>query len=314
MDDASEPYDTISRKILMKPRNASEKGVFNPGAFYDSKNNKLYLFPRIENKEGISTIGFATGHFNNNEIVIDYWKQGPLLKNNGFHSLEDPRITQLDNKFYLTCTAYDSKNTRVILVESDDLENWTYKGIISPDLPDSKNVTLFPKRVNRKLCSVFRFIPNMYLFYFRDLENPSKPAFWNPRLKNLEKHLLLRAGTKPWMNYRVGAGAPPIKTDNGWLLVYHGAEAQERIIYSAGAMLLDFRNPRKILGMTKEPLIKPKEDWEKVRDGVKNVVFPTAAFVKDESLHLLYGAGDWCVGHASMPLEEVIEKCEPVYA
>ena len=312
MDKKSELSDTISRKILMKPRDASEQGVFNPGAFYDSKNNKLYLFPRVENAEGISTIGYAEGHFQDNEIVIDYWKKEPIMHNKGFHSLEDPRVTQIDGSFYLTCTAYDGRNARVALAESNDLKNWVYKGIISPDSVDSKNVILFPEKVNKSFCSIFRFIPDMYLFSFKSLENLDSSAFWTPRLKKLEKHVLLRAGTEPWMNYRVGAGAPPIKTGKGWLLVHHGAEVKEKIVYCAGAVLLDLENPGKILGRTKKPLIKPGEKWETSREN-KKVVFPTAAIVKDENLHFIYGAGDWCVGHAFMPLEEVIRKCEPVY-
>jgi beta-1,2-mannobiose phosphorylase / 1,2-beta-oligomannan phosphorylase len=103
---------------------------------------------------------------------------------------------------------------------------------------------------------------------------------------------------------KVGAGPPPIKTKHGWLLIYHGVDNDH--VYRAGAALLDLKDPGKVLGRTTQPILEPKEPYEKNGD-VNNVVFPTGASVRDAKLFVYYGAADKVCCVATADLENLVD-------
>jgi predicted GH43/DUF377 family glycosyl hydrolase len=103
---------------------------------------------------------------------------------------------------------------------------------------------------------------------------------------------------------KVGAGPPPIKTKQGWLLIYHGVDNNH--VYRAGAALLDLKDPGKVLGRTTQPILEPKEPYEKNGD-VSNVVFPTGACVIDAKLFVYYGAADKVCCIATTDLENLVD-------
>jgi predicted GH43/DUF377 family glycosyl hydrolase len=98
--------------------------------------------------------------------------------------------------------------------------------------------------------------------------------------------MILLEPREDWEALKIGAGTPPIRTKKGWLIIYHGVSADK--VYRAGAALLDLKNPTKILGRTKSPILEPKETYERYGD-VDNVVFPSAACVIDGVLFVYYG-------------------------
>jgi predicted GH43/DUF377 family glycosyl hydrolase len=106
----------------------------------------------------------------------------------------------------------------------------------------------------------------------------------------------------------LGGGCPPIETDKGWLMIYHGVEdTQHGYIYHAGAALLDIDDPTKEIARLPVPLFSPDQPWE--QEGVvKNVVFPTGAIVKDDQLYIYYGAADSKVGVATLSLNELMTE------
>ena len=135
-----------------------------------------------------------------------------------------------------------------------------------------------------------------------------RPSIWlaesSSKLTNFDKYKILLEPKEDWEALKIGAGTPPIRTKKGWLIIYHGVSADK--VYSAGAALLDLKDPTKILGRSKSPILEPKETYEKYGD-VDNVVFPTGACVIDGLLFLYYGGADKVCCLATAELEAILD-------
>jgi predicted GH43/DUF377 family glycosyl hydrolase len=164
-------------------------------------------------------------------------------------------------------------------------------------------VVLFPQQVKGQYVSLHRPNPNARF---------SRPQIWlarSPNLLHWGQHECLLCGSAAWECGRVGAGAPPIAVQEGWLEIYHGgrraAHAGEVGAYSAGAMLLDRDNPARILQRSHEPIMQPTAGFEQ-SGFVSNVVFPTALVERGETLHVYYGAADTCTGVVEFSRKELL--------
>ncbi|MDF1517767.1 MAG: pesticidal protein Cry7Aa, partial [Lutibacter sp.] len=162
------------------------------------------------------------------------------------------------------------------------------------------------KKINGKFAVLHRLYPSVQLLYFDD---PAELTieFWKDYVSNLHKHVvLLPKGTHE--SSHIGAGAPPIETEFGWLLIYHSAQHTAKgLIYYACAALLDLENPKKVIGRLKEPLFSPTEKWEK-EGYVNNVVFPTGTALFKGDLYIYYGAADSRVAVASVNLNALLQQ------
>jgi predicted GH43/DUF377 family glycosyl hydrolase len=112
-----------------------------------------------------------------------------------------------------------------------------------------------------------------------------------------------------WDSKKIGAAAPPIKTKNGWILLYHGISDDN--VYRVGALLLDLENPTKIIGRTPEPIFEPEMPYEKQGD-VPNVVFPCGAVEIKDNIFMYYGGADKVVGVATIKTKELLKAFEDV--
>jgi len=114
-----------------------------------------------------------------------------------------------------------------------------------------------------------------------------------------------------WEGNRIGGSTPPIRTEAGWLVLYHGVEdlypTTRRVCYRVGAMLLDLADPRRVLARTRRPLMEPEAYYEKFGLYIPNVIFPTGNVVKDGLLWLYYGVCDTAIALATVPLDELVE-------
>jgi predicted GH43/DUF377 family glycosyl hydrolase len=233
----------------------------------------------------------------------------------------------------LTYTAYDGKNARIAVAESENLLNFRKLGIISPNLTflEAINITetdryknfwkkqiqekgeniiiwdkdgcLFPEKINGKYALLHRIEPDIQIVYFEDFFELKHKDFWEEYFRKLEEKIVMKPKYK-WEEEKIGAGAPPIKTDFGWLLLYHGVDKNR--IYRAGLSLLDIENPNKEIARLQFPLFEPYYEWER-NGNVPNVVFPTGAFIKDEILYIFYGCADKRIGFAEVELKEIIK-------
>jgi predicted GH43/DUF377 family glycosyl hydrolase len=257
--------------------------------------------------------------------------------------VEDARIVKIDDLFYLTYTAYDGTNARGALATSKDLINFKKQGLIVPPItysnfvflaesagkvnenyyrnhkfyyqeadPDKKmmlwdkNVVFFPRRINDKLVFLHRIRPGIQIVSINNLEDLTK-EFWDDYFLNLHEYIVFDPVYVHESSY-IGSGCPPIETENGWLLIYHGVEHNEKgYVYSACAALLDLNNPGKVIARLPYALFSPQYDWE-LNGEVDNVVFPTGTALFGNTLFIYYGAADTLIACASLNFQELVSE------
>jgi len=219
--------------------------------------------------------------------------------------MEDPRITKLGDRYYMTYVAVSRHGAGTALASTTDFRTFQRHGIIFP--PENKDVVLFPAQVGGQYVALHRPVNAMPF---------TGPEMWiarSPDLIHWGCHEPLYRGHMAWETGRVGAGAPPIDTDRGWLELYHGnlrpTHAGEVGAYCAGAMLLDAENPHRLLQIAPQPAMEPTEEFERV-GFVPDVVFPTGIVQLGDRLLVYYGAADQCTGVAELAADELWQVFE----
>ncbi len=203
------------------------------------------------------------------------------------YGLEDARIVPKADEFYVTYVAVSQHGAATALATTTDFRTFRRHGVIL--CPENKDVVLFPRRISGRLMALHRPNPSLHF---------SPPGIWLAESGDglhWGGHRPLHAGRAEWETGRIGAGAPPIETERGWLEIYHGASAATEVggvgVYSAGALLLDRDDPGRVLGQSAEPVLRPETDFE--RGGfVSSVVFPTGIVPLEETFLVYYGAAD----------------------
>lgn len=248
------------------------------------------------------------------------WKVRPeplsfRLEGEDFIRIYDPRLNLVENELYLTFAVDTWHGIRAGIAILEDLERFE---LIHLSTPDNRNVVLFPERIGGMYVRLERPFP---VYGRLGLERFDIWISFSPDLKYWgDSQLLLGVEDVPFANLKIGPGAPPIKTDAGWLVIFHAVDMdpsrgkngwEERWTkrYTAGVMLLDLKDPTKILGVCKQPLIVPEEEYE-IKNGYRNnVVFPTAAILDGEEVKIYYGAADTCICLATAKLQDLIDLC-----
>lgn len=286
------------------------KAVFNPAAAIYKK--KIYLLYRAVGKVGVSNLGLA---ILKDPFTVRKRLPLPVLEtepDNPYERLgiEDPRISFLEDKYRVVYTAtslYPAKKRpylwshsgtpwriRLSLVETSDFTHWQRRGIILPEI-DSKDGALFPEKIKGKYALLHRIYPDIWLSFSENLYRfPKGKVLCKPR-KGF------------WDNERIGAGAPPVKTDKGWLLFYDGVsqKKREKFTYHLGILLLDLKDPGKILYRSPEPILSPEMSYEKKGGLVDNVVFTCGTVEWQGKYYVYYGAGDGVIGVAYEQIQKI---------
>lgn len=235
-------------------------------------------------------------------------------------SIEDPRLTELEGKLYLTYVTTPtpsppgavrrrlgipmptSAQPRSALAEVKDFHNFNRMGIMTPYGADERDVVLFPEKINERYPVLHRPANWIGPDY-----SASGPAIWFAWMDSLDgkmlEHKLVMQAEAEWEGKKLGAGPPPIKTDAGWLLIYHGVDKNS--VYRAGAALLDLKEPWQVIARSPEPILESEEDYEKLGD-VPNVVFPEGIVTMDDELIIFYGAADKVCCAAKIGLNELV--------
>ncbi|MCX6375698.1 MAG: glycosidase [Armatimonadetes bacterium] len=274
------------------------KAVFNCAAV--RSNGKVHILYRAMGDDEVSRFGHATTEDGLNITQRDadpsYESVGDDLERLG---VEDPRITRIDGTYYITYTGvslYPCSETRpspfksvpwrcrVGLLSTKDFQTYEKHGCILPDM-DNKDVVLFPEKIKGKYVMLHRTFPNIWIAYSEDMKH------WH------DHKLLMRVQPGCWDCDRIGAGAPPMKTEYGWLNFYHGVDHKRN--YRLGIMLLDLEDPSKVIGKSPEPVLSPAEDYEK-HGLVPNVVFTCGAVEMNGHYFVYYGGADKVIGLATM--------------
>lgn len=268
------------------------KFVFNCGVVYDGE--LFHMLYRAQGQDMVSRLGYAVSvdGVNFNRLEKPVFTPASQFE---LYGVEDPRITKIGDRYYVLYTAYSPIGVRVSMASTKNFISWQRHGVVIPDV-DNKDAALFPEKINGKYVMLHRIPPNIWLAFSDDL------LHWGDFVSIAEP----RKGY--WDNLKIGAGAPPIKTPYGWLLLYHGVEDAPRPIYRLGFMLLDLNDPRKVLKRSEEPILEPEEEWE-IFGGVPNVVFSDAMVEYQGKFYVYYGAADNHVALATIDVEKVMEWC-----
>jgi predicted GH43/DUF377 family glycosyl hydrolase len=293
--------------IEPKPENAWEnRATFNPGAV--NLGGVIHILYRAVNEHNISSLGHATT--TDGETIV-HRSQEPVLAPLGYWEelgCEDPRVTALVGRVYIFYTAYSRRGPRVALASTADFRSYERYGVVGPDY-DDKDAALFPQLINGKFAVVHRIEPNIEVAFFdsiKQMERVSQNPYSKNYLKRIQANVIMRPERK-WEQKKIGIGPPPIRTDAGWLVIYHGVDYNT--VYRAGAALLDLEDPRRVIARTPEPILEPEEDYERVGD-VPNVVFPEGAAVIKDELKVFYGGADKVCCVANAPMKLLMESLE----
>jgi predicted GH43/DUF377 family glycosyl hydrolase len=265
---------------------------------------EYFIILRVEGQQGYSFFSLARSrdglHF---EVEPDPCMlpatEGPfrLWEENG---IEDPRLTVIDGTFYVMYTAVCRYGHRIALARTDDLRSYERIAMVSG--PGNKDGVLFPEKIGGRYARLDRPYGNgvgcIWVSYSPDLVN------WG------QSELVFAPRARYWDSYRIGASAPPILTDRGWLEIYHGTKMTSAgPIYRIGTVMLDRDDPAQVVGRCVAPVLSPREEYERVGD-VGNVVFACGAIVEDDGeVKVYYGAADTSICVATGTLDELIESC-----
>lgn len=279
--------------------------VFNAAAV--KRNGEYILLFRAERPNGTSCIGIARSRDGIDFAVADLpaitpAEEEPFAEYETF-GVEDPRITKIDGTYYITYTAYSRHGPRTALASTTDFEQFSRVALISG--PENKNIVLFPERFDGRFVRYDRPISermgraDIWVSYSPDL------VHWG------ESEVLMESRTGLWDGTRVGAGAPPVKTEQGWLLIYHGvADTVTGSIYRLGCALFDLGDPSKLLGRGEGPVLAPREGYEQTGQ-VPNTVFSCGVIAEKRTgeLRIYYTGADTCLCLATAEIDKLVGYC-----
>jgi predicted GH43/DUF377 family glycosyl hydrolase len=282
------------------------KATFNPGAATNGE--VIHILYRAVDEHNISSLGHATT--TDGETIVGRSLEPVLAPVGSWEELgcEDPRITAFDGGFYVFYTAYSRRGPRVALASTTDFRSYERYGVVGPD-HDDKDAALFPQLIGGKFAVAHRIEPNIEVAFFdsiKQMERVSQNPYSKNYLKRIEAHTIMKPKWK-WEEKKVGIGPPPIRTDAGWVVIYHGVDSNT--VYRVGAALLDLENPHRVIARTPEPILEPEEKFEVV-GVVPNVVFPEGAVVVKDELKVFYGGADRVCCVASVPVRLLLESLE----
>lgn len=268
-------------------------------------NNKYIMLFRSHLRNGRSIIGIAESKDGYKFKV----RPEPFLTSSNDakfgeyeeYGVEDVRISQIEDNFLLTYSAYSRHGVRIGLAKTKDFQNIERISLITQS--DLRNVVIFPEKIN-----------GMYVRLDRPHSEISKWSIWISYSPDLihwgNSKVIIKPETYHWDEMKIGPGATPIKTEKGWLNIYHGVfETMSGVVYRLGVALHDIKNPAKILGVADEWILQPEAPWE-VTGYVPNVVFTCGAIPeKDGTVKIYWGGADsvMCVGTAK--INDLIDLC-----
>ncbi|SFG32824.1 glycoside hydrolase family 130 protein [Prevotella sp. KH2C16] len=211
--------------------------------------------------------------------------------------IEDCRVATMDDGYYLTFTEVSPVAVGVGMMHTTDFKNFVHEGMIFP--PHNKDCAFFEEKIGDKYYAFHRpSSPELGGNYMWIAESPDR-VHWG-------RHTCVATTREGHFDSaRLGAGASPIKTADGWLEIYHGATAENR--YCLGAMLLDLSNPTHVLARSEEPIMEPVAPYEQT-GFFGNVVFSNGQIIDGDTIHIYYGASDEVICKAELSIAEILRS------
>ncbi len=257
-------------------------------------NGLFHMHYRAQGVDFISSIGYAVSADGLAWNRLEHPVLAPHDGRNDYRGIEDPRVTELEGRFYMCYTAYGAHGNYPMIAVSDNLITW--QDVAPLERTENKDHVLFPERIKGRYAIVHRRRPHIWVAYSDDLHT------WTD-------HTIIMSpsapGTTPndWDTKSIGANGLPIRTEYGWLLFYHGYGPDH--IYRHSVALLDLEDPSKVLHRPKTYIFEPEETWE-IRGDVPNVTFSCSNNVVGDEVWFYYAGADRVIGLATAPLADVI--------
>ena len=311
------------------------EAVFNPATVLHG--GRIHLFYRALGHDGMSRIGYmsskdginfeerlpypvfvaenikeAKNHYPFTSPARLVYDTSLYLSGGGWGGCEDPRAVIINDRLYLTFNMFNGWESMRVAFTSIDIEdmknkkwNWSKFSYLSRPGDRQKNWVLFPEKINGKFA----------IFHNLDKGDPSRvhvayvdelDMYKTPSIKEAPDPHTLPDHVVAWHNRTRSASAPPIKTPDGWLLFYHAMDKDDPNRYKVGALLLDLKDPTKVLFRSSYPLLQPDEWYE--NDWKPGIVYASGAVIKDGVLFLYYGGGDKHIAVAYTNLKDFIHK------
>ena len=300
----------VGNEPILKPRKNvpwEKDAVLNTAAIH--ADGMFHLFYRgithtpLRNR---SCIGHAWGadgvHFERSDE--------PILRNgtrpDSTVGVEDPRIVKLGDTYHLTYVCWNERVVDLGLAASRDLVSWRDHGVIfgHEQFGNNKNAALWPEKLGGQYALIHRPMG------FTWGAEPHPLDMWlslSDDLKTWGSHrrlLRARRDKVDWEYLKIGLGAPPFRSDAGWLMLYHAVDAAN--VYRLGLVLLDLGDPTRVLRQTDEPILQPETEWE-LKGDVNNVVFTCGAVLLGTELWVYYGGADKTIGLAKGDVREFLK-------
>lgn len=317
---ATQPTKVVSTKIVMTrpetnpilspiPENKWEnKLAFNPAAIYEG--GKVHILYRAMGDEDTSVIGYAASaggtHIDErlSKPIYTPREDFELKKRPGNSGCEDARLTKIDDRIYMTYTAWDAQSTTKVALTSISVTdflakqwNWSRAVVISDPKLNDKDVVLFPEKIRGKYYFFHRIDPDMWIDAVDDLDFIKKPYFTGT--------IFMHPRKGKWDDIKIGVSSPPIKTEKGWLLLYHGISSADKK-YRQGALLLDLEYPDHILARLDEPILEPETSYE--NNGLRpGTVFICGSVIINGVLYVYYGGADQFTAVAVISLQTLLD-------
>ncbi|MFC1647310.1 hypothetical protein ACFL1A_03425 [Patescibacteria group bacterium] len=292
----------------IKSHKWESKYTFNPGAIYLGR--KVHILYRAMGDDDTSVIGYASSEDGKKlderlkEPIYIPRESFEMKSHPGFSGCEDARLTVIDDTLYMCYTAYDGVNPpRVALTDikvKDFLAkkwNWSKPILISAPGVDNKDSAIVNEKINGMYAIFHRITPCIWLDYVSDLKFGDNVWLGGRPIMGPRAHY--------WDSLKIGMGGPPDKTEDGWLIIYHGVSKTD-MKYRMGAALLDLENPMKVIARLNRPVLEPDTDYENkgYREGT---VFGCGSAIVKDILHIYYGGADQYTAVASMPLKKLLD-------
>lgn len=265
------------------------KNVFNCAV--TRYNGLFHMLYRAQGNDYVSRIGYAVSvdglAWNRLENPVMVPHQG----RDDYRGVEDPRVTPLDGRFYMTYTAYGANNYFPMIAHSDNLITW---GDIGPlERAENKDHILFPEKIGGRYCILHRRSKHIWTGFSDDL------IHWTDH-----QVLMAPRPDNDWDAVSIGSNGLPVKTAHGWLLFYHGYG--DPVVYRHSVAMLDLDDPRKVIHRPKGITMQPEETWE-IKGDVPNALFSCANILVGDQIYVYYAGADRLVGLATATLSDVID-------
>ncbi len=261
----------------------------------------------------VSTIGYAVSSdgFSIDERLDKpiYSARADFEKNknsNVAYGCEDPRLIQIQDRIYMTYSAYDGTTPRIAVssISTKDFlarrwGAWSMPDLLTPQNVPNKDSSILPEKINGKYMIFHRVNESICVDFLDSLD------FKTQHVNKCIEIISPRKGM--WDGGKVGISTPPVKTPEGWLLLYHGVSWSTT--YRVGAVLLDLEDPTVVKARTAIPLLEPAEEYEH-KGLVPNVVFPCGMTIRNGTGYIYYGGGDSVIGVATIKMANLMKMLE----